>query len=362
MADKVTWTKLSCLEVYDSLNTKRNIMDTETTVPEPTEEVTPSEIQPELRPICGFWRRIVAMIIDGICLGLVATIPGLFLFAQLTKLGGWGRLLGFAIGLIYLGVFNSKLGKGQTFGKRVMKIEVVDRTGAHLSLTRATLRYAVFGIPFFLNGVMIPPGVTMSPFGFLIGFVIFWGMGSIIYLYIFNRKTRQSLHDLAVGSFVTTRTAGGSVAGSVWRPHLIVVGILMLLIVILTVLSGGLAKRGIFPELLLVQQRMQDSGKVHVVSAKIGKTWSMGGGGRSETTYFQSTAVWKGRPDDSEAAAREMAALILKHYAKIEDMDLLSVSISYGYDLGIARAWRSNSFRHSPAEWEQLIGDASSEQ
>jgi uncharacterized RDD family membrane protein YckC len=187
-------------------------------------EAPPVPVELPHRTIGGFWRRLASLILDGLILGLVGSVCGLLMFDQLARLGIWGRVVGFLVGLAYFGILNSAIGKGQTLGKRLMGIEVIDRSGRHISLPRSLLRYAIVGVPFFLKGAMIPTSVMMSPIGYTIGFVIFGFGGAIIYLYVFNRRTRQSLHDLLVGSFVTKTTLQGEVAGSVWRPHLVVVG------------------------------------------------------------------------------------------------------------------------------------------
>lgn len=321
----------------------------------------PLGIEANHRIISGFWRRLLAFILDGLCLGLTGLIFGLFLFDPLSRLGVWGRLLGFCIAMVYFGVLNSVIGKGQTIGKRIMKIEVVDRSGNHLSLCRSLLRYAVLGIPFFLNGAMISPNVMMSPMGFLMGFFLFGAGGAIIYLYIFNQHTRQSLHDLVAGSFVTRTTPEGQVVDSMWKPHLIVVGIWFLAVVGLSVIMTGLSKKSIFQELLVVQRKIQSSGKVHMVTATVGKRWNVVDGNRSETTYFQSNTIWKERPHDNEAAAQQMASLILQNYEDIMDKDVLAVTITYGYDIGIARAWKTQRFQHSPLEWQKILDKSSVE-
>lgn len=324
-------------------------------------DIPPVPVESDHSIICGFWSRLLALFLDGLCLGLLGLVLGLLLFDPLSRLGGWGRLIGFSVSLAYFGLLNSAIGKGQTIGKRVMKIAVVDRTGNHLSLARSLVRYAVLGIPFFLNGAMIPPNVMVSPIGYLIGFILFGVGGAIIYLYVFNRRTRQSLHDLVVGSFVTRKTSEGRIVGSMWRPHLIVIAVWLVAVVGLSVVTTGLTKKGIFPELLSVQSAIQSSGKVHMVSVVAGKSWSNVGGKRSETTYLQSNAIWKERPSDSEEAARQVASLILQNYPGVVDKDVLAVTITYGYDIGIARAWRTQRLQHSPSEWQASLSDPSAQ-
>lgn len=324
-----------------------------------TSEVPPIPAESDHRAISGFWRRVLALIIDGLLLGLAGFTCGVLLFDPLAQLGGWGRLVGFIIALIYFGILNSAMGKGQTVGKRLMKIEVVDRAGRHISLARSLLRYTILGTPFFLNGVLIPPSVMMSPVGSLIGFIIFGLGGAIIYLYIFNRRTRQSLHDLLAGTFVTKTAPAGDVTGSIWRPHLVVVGIWLVAVIGLSVAMESLSQKGVFPGLFNVQQAIQESGKVHVATVNVGKIWQNVGGSRSEATYFHSRAIWKQRPEDNEAAARSIASIILLTYPDIEDIDMLTVSIAYGYDIGIARAWEVNTFSHAPNAWQRMLGEAS---
>ncbi|MDL2425325.1 hypothetical protein M2C68_22520, partial [Pseudomonas sp. BAgro211] len=78
------------------------------------------------------------------------------------------------------------------------------KDGSLLSLPQSLLRYSVLGIPFFLNGAPFDETVLLSPMRYGLSLLIFGGMFSILYLYVFNRHGRRSLHDLAVGSSVVT--------------------------------------------------------------------------------------------------------------------------------------------------------------
>lgn len=324
-------------------------------------DVPPISVGSQRRAISGFWRRLLASIIDSLLLGLAGMACGLFLFDQFASLGGWGRLLGFFVALTYFGVLNSAIGAGQTLGKRVMKIEVVNRAGRHISLGRSSLRYVILGTPVFLNGALIPSAVIMSPIGSVIGFIVFGFSGAIVYLYVFNRRTRQSLHDLVVGSFVTRTSPPGEVVGSVWKPHTAVVGVWFLAVVVFTVDFTGLRRKGSLPELDNVQSAIQAAYQVRHAAVAVGRSGRIGGGPRTVTTYFRADVLWKHKPPDRETASRLVASIMLDEYPKAMDKDVLVVRVSYGYDIGIARLRKSYSSSHSPSEWQQMVAGSTTQ-
>lgn len=171
-------------------------------------------------PIAGFWRRIFAFIVDSVILGSIGWAAGLIFFDAFVQLGPWGRLLGFCVALVYFGVQNSKIAGGQTFGKRLLKIRVVGKNGAPLSVQMAFVRFLPLGAPWFLNNAQFPPSLLFTYWIYPLSVAIF-GIGlSIVYLYVFNRKTRQSLHDLLVGSYVVSGESKEPVeAAPLWKLH-----------------------------------------------------------------------------------------------------------------------------------------------
>src|ERR1700722_15306873 len=124
---------------------------------------TPLAVPSACRIVSGFWRRVLALFLDSFVLGVFGWTFGFFLFDFFARLGGWGRLIGFGVALVYFGRFNSGLEKGKTIGKRIMGIEVIDSAGSHISLGRSLLRYLVLGVPFFLNGALLPGSILTSP-------------------------------------------------------------------------------------------------------------------------------------------------------------------------------------------------------
>jgi hypothetical protein len=122
-----------------------------------------------------------------------------------------------------------------------------------------------------------------------------------------------------------------------------------------------LAKTGVFPDLSVVQQKLQSSGKVYAATVSVGKSWNRQKGVTQQISFFQSTAIFKERPMNYEAAAGEIAAIILATYPEIAKEDDLMVSVFYGYDIGIAHAWIRSTFQHSPQQWMNILGSAKQE-
>jgi uncharacterized RDD family membrane protein YckC len=312
------------------------------------------QIPPCNKIISGFWRRILAFIIDAIILWLTGIFLGIFLFDFFAHLGGWGHLVGFCIALVYFGVLNSSIGKGKTVGKRIMKIEVVDKAGNYISLHRSFLRYTILAVPFFLNGVMIPSNVLSSLIEFIIGFIVLGFGGAIIYLYIFNRRTRQGLHDLIMGTYIVrTGQQGEVLAGTIWKTHFVIIGIWCLTFVGGFVISPLLIDKESFTDFIAVQEKIEASGKVHAANVYSGKIWALNGDTRA-ASYFQVQAFLKERPEDYDAEANDIAFIVLDSYPEIMKKDVLSITVTYGYDIGIFSAWINQAVQHSPQEWQKI--------
>src|SRR6185312_5466709 len=152
--------------------------------------------------LAGFWPRVGAFLIDAILLGGIGQLLGLLFYDQLCALGPWGRPLGFLIALAYLVPLTSALGGGRTLGKRALQLQVVDRRGRPLSAGRAALRESVLILPSFLNHALVPAGFNTAAVGTAMSIGIFVVGPTLIYLLVFNRRTRQGLHDLLAGSYV----------------------------------------------------------------------------------------------------------------------------------------------------------------
>lgn len=86
----------------------------------------------------GFGTRFLAILIDGIGLGIVGGIITGVLYAGDTTAGTGLQTL---LGVVYFCYFWSSYGKGQTLGMRALNLKVVKTDGSYLDLVGAFLRY-----------------------------------------------------------------------------------------------------------------------------------------------------------------------------------------------------------------------------
>ena len=157
-----------------------------------------------VRVIAGFWRRLFAFVIDSFITAVPCGILGLALYGFFSRNGVVGIWIGFVLTMLYFSVLGSAIAHGQTIGHRITDIQVVDKLGRPVSLKRSFLRYLILLGPAFLSSAVFPGA---SRLGIATG--IDWlmtGAGvTTFYLYLFNRSSRQSLHDLATDTFVVSK-------------------------------------------------------------------------------------------------------------------------------------------------------------
>ena len=133
----------------------------------------------------GFWRRLVAYIIDaiivGIASGIVEAIIGAIVRASGNDVTGttWrGGLVTLVLGLIYFGYLWSR--NGQTLGYMALGMRLVRADGQPVSFVLGALRYLLIYLSFAL--CLIPAIIS----AFMIG--------------LGGRK--QAIHDLICGTLV----------------------------------------------------------------------------------------------------------------------------------------------------------------
>lgn len=317
-------------------------------------------------PIAGLWRRLAAYLIDGIILGVPALLLGLAVFRWVSSLGQAGRLIGFVVALIYFGLLNSRLGGGQTLGKRLLGIRVTDRAGKALSPMRSVLRFLVLAIPYFLNGLWFDVNAaSVGAMEYLLGafliFVVFGGIGAIVYLFVFNRRTRQSLHDLAVGSFVVRGPPAAVPIGlSTPRLHLIVIGCWLTLALIAPGVGIWVARDSSLTASLKPLGELQAAIKaqlgVRQVKITVGHTTTAAvRAGTSTTSYLKVVAQPGEGHKDLDALLPVIASTVLNLHPDLLGNQVLIVQVVRGFDLGIVRWSQTHGEALDAAAWREKL-------
>lgn len=306
------------------------------------------------RSIGSVWRRFIAYAVDGFVLAAVGAGIGAASFDRLSQLGLWGRLVGLCVAVIYFALLDSRIGDGQTLGKRWMKLRVIDAQGNTISITKSLLRSVIFVVPSLLYGLRLPETRTPWIVFAVIFVVVLWVGGSTVYLITFNHQTRQGLHDLAVGSYVANADDTGPlgtkpIANTQWA---ILGTLLVVASVAAGILNAKLEKMPPYPQMRQdagALEQMEEVGRVRVRDTLL---HSSNGGAKKALVL---NIVLKSKPSNEEAFADDVARNILQSDQRTQNYDQLSIRLFYGYDIGIAQRWNHQDFAHTPAEWRQRV-------
>lgn len=303
------------------------------------------------RWISGFWRRLIAFFLDTLFLALVGFLLGLFFKEVFVQLGQWGFLVGFLVSLIYFSVGNSTIANGQTFGKRGVHIQVVDAENKPIGLGRSISRYLVLGMPFYLSSLQFLSDMMGSFLSYIIGILVFGGYFTIVYLFVFNRATRQSLHDLVVGTYVVHENTEKQPADPVWKGHFVVFALLVVAAISLTVFNNSLIQTKPFEGMNEVRIRLSDEAVVSHSTITSGlSTFKPLGEAPNQSRFVTAQIFLNENLVDDESLARHLAELVVEHYPQAREKDVMLVTLVHGYSIGIWSQWSSKTYRLKPGE------------
>ena len=302
--------------------------------------------------IATFWRRIGASVADALLLGAIGACLGFLWFDQLAALGRTGRFIGGAIALVYFGTLNSQIGQGQTPGKRLLKIQVTDAKGALISLPRSAFRATILLLPVALNGMPVPVGEHEQLWGIVLSILIFGVSVAGVYLYSCNRRTRQSIHDLAVGTFVRNAENTSEIHEEIWKPHFAIAGGLCLAVLGVVLMPYTSEQPEFMKQLVEVRRVVQSAVPDADVSVQGGTTKASAStiGQTATSRIVIGVSMWV-KPENFEIVADQIAMAMFKSLSGVRDVGQVSIVISYGYDIMISHVRTTKAFVHSPGEW-----------
>jgi uncharacterized RDD family membrane protein YckC len=318
--------------------------------PQLTFEVLPTTQFPLApRRLGALWRRLLAFAIDAIIVGVAGLTLGYIFFDLFMGLGPAGRLVGYFVGFFYFAIPESSFGNGQSVGKRLLSLQIVNADGMPLSIERSSIRYTLFAIPWFVYGLALPITRTPPLVDFLLGMGVFALGGAGLYLMLFNRNTRQGVHDVAAGSYVVEARGDGVVqVQPVGRVHWIMTAVIVILAAAAGIAGPKFATHA-FPQML------EDQGQVEqlpgVQSASMQRVITDRGGAKDVSLTVKVRCVVA--TTDEQALANQVADSIITTDPGVDQYSMLRVVIVRGYDIGIAHGWFSQTYSDTPAGWKR---------
>lgn len=304
--------------------------------------------------IAPVWRRCVAYFIDSLLIGLLISNLGRFEFGRLSQFGLWGICLGFLLGALYFAPMDSKIGNGQTIGKRLMKVRVVNGNGHSVSPARAFTRYTIFVIPVLLYGWRLP--LTKTPWIALdfVFFLVYWVGGSSAYLMIFERLNRQGLHDMAVRTFVAYADHEGPIeTRAIPQLHW---GILVSLLFAISL--GAAALKNWSDRQPTQVEFHRDSSLIEsmdgVERAYLRDRLTHDSNGIASKVLFINI-VRRTKPPSEQDFARNVVRSLSNPDHLAQSYDFITVRLYYGYDLGLGSRWDHRDFEQKPREWVAAV-------
>ncbi len=325
----------------------------------------------DVLPRFGFWRRLIAAFVDVVIL-LAVGFASMPLGDQLMELGQKGKLIGLAVSLAYYGILNSGLGGGGTIGKRLLGLRVVRRNGGYIALWRSLWRAHVYLLPFYLYQIeptqFWVPAAQAPVVASALQVINVGGVLAIVYLYLFNARTRQSLHDLLAGTFVV-RT--DRVAKPI-EPH--IRGLHVVITLVVFMLAAALSFGGKYININLSLSNFGSMGReldklVGIASAAQEEPGAVYANANKNTTYFHSTSTGKDettttltvtvfldrRPGDPNPVIKSVADRVLKFAPDALGNQRLCVMVKWGYDIGIGSYWNGQQACDTPQAWHAVL-------
>jgi len=295
------------------------------------------------KKISGFWRRLAALAIDVLILAAIGFVVGTLFFNALARLGSQGYWIGLLIAIAYFSWMNSSLNNGQTIGKQVMKIRVVDVLGNTISLGRSIKRSALWLVPFMYSSV------EQESLDLVFRVITLFVMATIAYLYIFNDRTRQTVHDLALKTFVVHADYNLALEEiPVTSRHLVAMTLAGVLMVVLMFAWPQIIQEYTIPGTSSTLEELQKDPNVY--RATVNHVISKNSEGRSSKMEIAITV--KKLPAPIYTKAKQVSELTMREMPAVRDMDSLSVTVNYGYNIGIAWYQKGLTYTGTPTDWE----------
>jgi uncharacterized RDD family membrane protein YckC len=325
------------------------IYDLDAPVPE---RVAPNPARINAHPA----RRLIAFAIDAVLLVALGVLLGALDPDSLASLGEWGRIGGASVVALYFGIGNSRLCRGQTIGKRFLRIHVVGHDGRAIPFLRAFLRASV-SLALF-GWCTLPFQSAAGPAAIATLAALLGGSLAVVYLGCFNRSCRQSIHDLVARTWVTLGVAREPVAlKATGTGHRVAVALgfavaLATTPFLMRTVDGGSRRteRHTIAESLERSRPLRGvvvSEGAHEVKVRGRRPRRMG--------RLDITAELSARPVSYDELANDVVEVVIRSGYEMNEGEPVTVSLQYGYDILIAQSAEQRSYSFPLGEWRRRV-------
>lgn len=319
-----------------------------------TEEQSPPIQEKSQTPklIAGFWIRAAADIIDLAILWAFALALGLVLEPWFVKMGENGIWLGLLISMAYFVPTQSTFGNGQSLGKRILGIQVLDVNGQALTLTKSFLRYVIiafvgyFGV--FSGIVNLISGPTFYIFADSIlegaWFIAFVGC----YLLLPLHPLKRGLHDLVANSIVVYRGQFNTAAiakldnPTKAKKAFAIIGAVFAVTVVIgiwsfvTITKNSAVNSGPLQEL---QNNLESTGKLSAISVTDKTSSNRSGTTRSIIVHAYVAGPLNQTRKDLKPLYDLAFQTIRNQIKDLSPYNNLRVGLRFGYNIGIRKRY-----------------------
>jgi uncharacterized RDD family membrane protein YckC len=309
--------------------------------------------------ISKFWTRIGAFIIDFLIIGILGFIIGIIFEDFFVSLGNHGLLFGLIITIIYFSIANSKITNGQTIGKKIVKIKTINASGNALSLKTSLLRSLILFTPYFLINYPIPGLGQFSALDIYKSSILTSTLIGIAILYIANKSTRQSLHDMLMGTYVVNVKENEDV--SEIQPNKKVGIIITLVVTFIMLLFSTFSLLLLKPVINGFEDLIGEFEDIDgVLNAGISRnTTTFFGDEKSITESYTVVLHVQKIPNrydfDQSEIVKEAVEVLFLNTSDGFTVDIIKIQLTKGFNIGIAKKHNSYSSSKSPEEWAQAI-------
>ena len=299
-------------------------------------------------------RRFLAFVIDILLISLTGYLSTFFFENFYMKLGNYGKLIGAFIVLIYFGIFDSTIGNGQSIGKKILKIKVVNRKSECISVLYGYLRALWLFAWILLNGFSLSNSKYI-PLLIVCGTILFSIVLLEIYFFIFNKKTIQSFHDLLLNTFVVSTDSKGEIEYKNNNKILYCSIIIPILILSITTCLNIRAKDTVLGDYLKIIDIIQEDIPVHQTT--ISKNFSVVKTSKEtiHNDYVVLSTYKNNKSDDDKEIAVKIAQKVFDSDFIIDENEIFSIEINSGFNIGIASKNKNQRFNGTVEHWKYEI-------